>query len=327
VVLRLKPSAALRGVLLTPGGAPVAGGTVAISSGKPGGMPTLRNARLQDLSRQGKVVTTDAAGEFVLPSPPETGTVMAAGENGFGFASVQEVRNSGRLVLQAYGRIEGTFTRRGEPVAGQALALSMRVAGIVFDSGQYKATTDDNGRFAINRVPPGKVQVMRMVKTSENSSSYSYGAEVTVPPGQTAQVALGDSGATLTGRIRFESPPAEGVKMSYMCQLSTALPPLPGNMSAEETRAYYQTPEGKARIRQIKSFAVNIADDGSWNVDSIPPGTYMFIVRASKAGSRPWENPPLATGSAQVIVPEGATPQTQITVDEVVLRPITTKNQ
>ena len=41
VVLRLKPSAALRGVLVTPDGAPVAGATVAITSGQPGGMPTL----------------------------------------------------------------------------------------------------------------------------------------------------------------------------------------------------------------------------------------------------------------------------------------------
>ena len=131
----------------------------------------------------------------------------------------------------------------------------MRDAGISFDWAEYKATSDENGRFAIGRVPPGKVQVMRMVKTSENSWTYSYGAEVTVPPGQTAQVALGDSGATLTGRIRFESPPAEGREIELTwASLSTALPPLPGNMSAEEARAYYQTPEGKAGIRQMKTF-------------------------------------------------------------------------
>ena len=47
----------------------------------------------------------------------------------------------------------------------------------------------------------------------------------------------------------------------------------------------------------------------------------QLSVTASKAGSRPWENPPVASGSVQVVVPEGATPQTQITVEEVVLRP------
>ena len=152
----------------------------------------------------------------------------------------------------------------------------MRDSAISFDWRQYKATTDENGRFTFDQVPPGAGQVMRLVSTSPNSWTHSYGADVTVLPGQTAQVALGDSGATLTGRIRFESPPAEGEKLSLQGSPSTVLPPLPGGMSAEEARAYYQTPEGKAISRQAKTFVVNIADDGSWNVDSIPPGTYSL---------------------------------------------------
>jgi hypothetical protein len=163
----------------------------------------------------------------------------------------------------------------------------MRDAGISFDLWQYKASTDENGRFTIDRVPPGAGQVVRLVSTSPNSWTHSYGADVTVLPGQTAQVALGDSGATLTGRIRFESPPTEGEKLSLQGSLYTVLPPPPGSMNGEEARAYYQTPEGKAISRQSKTFVVNIADDGSWNVDSIPPGTYRLNISALKAGSRP----------------------------------------
>ena len=323
VVVRLKPSAALRGILVTAEGAPVAGAKVGISSDiAPSIALMLQDGRLRELGGQGKMVTTDSDGGFVLPSPSESGMVIAAQEKGFASAPVQQVRDSRRLVLQAFGRIEGTFTRRGQPVAGQELTLTMRDAGIVFDSGQYKATTDENGRFAIDRVPPGKIQVMRMVKTSENSSSYSYGAEVTVPPGQIAHLALGDSGATLTGQIRFETPPAEEEKLDLQGSLYTVPPPLPGSTSAEESSAYYQTPEGKARIRQRRTFVVGIAGDGSWNVDSVPPGTYRITVRASKSGARPWENPPVAIGTVQVVVPEGATPQTQIAVEEVVLRPV-----
>jgi hypothetical protein len=319
VVLRLKPSAALRGVLVTPDGAPVAGGTVVISNGQPGGMPHLANARLADADRQGKVVTTDAAGEFVLPSPPEVGTVVAAQEKGFGIASIQQVRDSGRLVLQAFGRIEGTYTGGGQPVAGQEFTL--RDADVSFVWSQYKATTDENGRFIFEQVPPGECRIIRLVKESDNGWAHRYGADVKVFPGQTAQVALGDSGATLTGRIRYESPTAEGEKLSLQASLRTVPPPLPGGMSAEETRAYYQTPEGKAITRQAKTFVVNVADDGSWNVDSIPPGTYALNVTALKLGSRPWEGTPVASGTVKVVVPQGATPQTQITVDEVVLRP------
>ena len=320
VVLRLKASKALHGVLIASDGAPVAGATVAISALGSGRIATLKNARLVDSSRQGKVVTTDAAGEFALPSPPETGTVMAADEKGFGSASVQQVRDSGRLVLQALGRIEGTYTRNGQPVAGQEFTLSMWDTPISFDWVQYKATTDENGRFTFDRVPPGAGQVMRVVSTSPNSWTHSYGADMTVLPGQTVQVTIGDSGATLMGRIRFESPPAEGEKLSLRGNLYTVLPP-PGSVSAVERRAYYQTPEGKASVSQVKTFVVNIADDGSWNADSVSPGTYMLNISATKPGSRPGETPPFATGKVQVVVPQGATPQTQITVDEVVLRP------
>jgi hypothetical protein len=139
-------------------------------------------------------------------------------------------------------------------------------------------------------------------------------------------VALGDSGATLSGRIRFESPLAEGEKLNLAGSLYTVLAPLPGNMNAAAVGAYHETPEGKARSRQMKTFAVNIADDGSWNADSIPPGTYTLNVSAYKTGARLWQNPPVAGGSIQVVVPEGVTPQTQIAVNEVVLRPRTTKN-
>jgi RNA polymerase sigma factor (sigma-70 family) len=318
VVLRLKPSKALQGVLVTPDGAPAAGGTVAISNGRPNEMPSLGNARLVHADRQGKVVTTDAAGEFVLPSPPEVGTVVAAQEKGFGIASIQQVRDNGLLVLQAFGRIEGTYTRGGQPVAGQEFML--RDTDVSFAWSQYKATTDENGRFIFEQVPPGECRIIRLVKES-NGWVHRYGADVKVFPRQTAQVALGDSGATLTGRIRYESPPAEVEKLSLRAFLRTVPPPLPGGMSTEETRAYYQTPEGKAISRQEKTFVVNISDDGSWNVDSIPPGTYRVNVTASKPGTQQWENPPVATGTAQVVVPQGATPQTQISVDEVVLRP------
>ncbi len=317
VILRLAASKALHGVLVTPDGAPVAGGTVAISSGRVNEMPTLGNARLAD--RQGKVVTTDTAGEFVLPSPPEAGTLVAAQEKGFAVASIQQVRDSGHLVLQAFGRIEGTYTRGGQPIAGQEFTL--RETDVSFAWGQYKVSTDENGRFIFEQVPPGEGRIIRLVKGSDNGWAHHYGADVNVLPGQTAQVALGDTGATLTGRVRYESPPTEGENLSLRAFLRTAPPPLPSGMSAEETRAYYQTPEGKAVSRQDKTFVVNFSDDGSWNADSVSPGTYMLNISAMKPGSRPGENPPLASGKVQVVVPQGATPQTQIAVDEVVLRP------
>jgi hypothetical protein len=60
-------------------------------------------------------------------------------------------------------------------------------------------------------------------------------------------------------------------------------------------------------------------------LDSIPPGSYNFSVTALMASSRPWENTPFARGTAQVVVPDGSTAQTQITVDEIAMRPVTSQ--
>jgi uncharacterized GH25 family protein len=324
VVLRLKPSASLRGVLVTADGAPAAGATVAISTGQ--SRFWLRNARLEDMSRERTVVTTDAAGEFVLPSPPEGGRVVAADEKGFGSASIPEVRDSGRLVLQAFGRVEGTYTRRGQPVAGQQFEISMSTLqfGVRLDRVQYQATTDESGRFTLERVPPGEAWVALLANAASPFGGRgiipSYRADVTVLPGQTAQVAVDDSGATLTGHIRFEPPLAEGEKLSLTGGLLAERSPDPPSMSLEQARAYSQTPEGRARSRPGQSFEISIAEDGSWSADSIPPGTYQLWVEASKGGSRLPESLPVARRVVQVVVPERATPQTQITVDEVILR-------
>src|ERR1035437_3924388 len=104
---------------------------------------------------------------------------MGADEKGFGSASVQQVRDSGRLVLQAYGQIEGAYTRNGQAVAGQVFTPSIRDSVFTFDWEGYKATTDENGRFVIDRVPPGAGQVMRVVRTSPNSWTHNYGDVLT----------------------------------------------------------------------------------------------------------------------------------------------------
>lgn len=323
VVLRLKPSAALRAVLVTPEGTPVPGATVAFTSGKPGpGMSVnVKNGRLTDYGRQSKIVTTDASGQFVLPSPPESGMVVAAAEMGFALAPIQQVRDSGRLVLQTFGQIEGTFKIGGQPVAGQEFMFSMMNAGISLDFGTYKATTDEAGRFSINKVPPGEGQIVRLVKTLPNSWMHSHNTPVVVEPGKTTQIALGDSGAVLKGHVSFETPLADDEKLTISGRLSTQMPERPSNFqTSDEARAFFESPEWKERMKQMKNFAVSVNADGSLTLDSIPPGTYTLNVTASKAGSRPFENPPVAEGRTTVTIPEGANPYSPINLGEITLK-------
>jgi hypothetical protein len=56
-------------------------------------------------------------------------------------------------------------------------------------------------------------------------------------------------------------------------------------------------------------------------LDSIPAGTYTLRVNATKAGSEPFNQQPVAQGSVEVTVPENPSPFTPIAVGEVVLKP------
>ena len=328
VVLRLKPSAALRGVLLSPEGAPVAGGTVAFTSGQPGVVGvSLRNGRLDNRGSQGKIVTTDASGQFTLTSPPESGLVAGAAEMGFAIAPIQQVRDSGRLVLQTFGRIEGTFKVGGQPVAGQEFTFSMMNLGVMFDFGSYKATTDEQGHFSMEKIPPGEGQIVRLVKMSPNSWRHSHSTDVVVEPGKTTQVTLGDSGAVLKGHVSFETPPADGEKLTLSGDLNTPMPQRPPSFhSAEEARAFFESPEWKAQMKQIKRFGVAVNTDGSLMLDSIPPGDYTLSIVATKPGNQPWEATPVARGEMTITVPENANPFSPITLGELVLKPMPQPN-
>jgi len=325
VTLRLKPSGAVRGVLVNQQGSPVAGATVAVTLGGSAGMPLqLRRGRLSSYDNDRKIVTTDAGGNFALPSPPESGgMVVAVAESGFATAPVDQVRASGRLVLLDFGRIEGTIKVGGSPTAGAEFTVTLNKAGVSLDWNDYRKVSDEQGRFVFDRVPAGEHSVVRLIKQGNNSWSHSHATPVTVVPGQTAQVTFGESGAVINGRVRLEIPPADGETIFFGGNLATARPDPKLNFSTSaEAKAYFESPEWQAHTRQQQRFGVTFNADGTLTIDSVPPGNYTLSVTASKPGKQPWESNPVANGSVTVTVPEGATSYNPIHVGEIVLRPM-----
>ncbi len=321
VVFRLKPSPALRAVVVTPEGTPVPGATVGFASGMAGPSNlTLKNGRLTDYGRQGKIVTSDASGQFTLPSPPESGMVVGAAEIGFSIAPIQQVRESGRLVLQPFGRIEGTFKIGGKPGANQGLMFSLGQIGIMVDFDSYKTTTDSEGQFKLESIPPGPGQIVRLVATSPRSWMHSHATDVVVEPGKTTQVALGDSGAVLQAHVSYETPPAESESLNISGRLNTQMPTPPRFSDPAEAQAYFSSPEWKERTKQSRNFAVTVNADGSLTLDSVPPGTYTLTLTAAKPGTQPWEQQPVAESKTTVTIPENPNPLTPISLGEIILK-------
>jgi hypothetical protein len=321
MVVRLKPSAGLSGVVLAPDGSPAPGVNVAVSADSMHSNVQLSEGRLRSYDTRSRIATTDADGKFNIPSVPDDGTVVAAGEPGFARAPLAEVRNSGTITLQLWGRIEGTFKIGGQPGVGKDFLFNLSIPGIGTDFNGYKSTTDDHGQFTMEKVPPGEGAIVRLIKTAEASWTWSDSTPVTVKPGETTQVTLGDNGATLVGRIQFNNPSTNEVALTYQGNLSDQMPQMPHFDSPTEAHAYFKTPEFQALMKLHKNYGVEMNPDGSFTVEDVVPGTYSLNIFARVNSGNPWSQPPVAQGSTTVSVPDSFSPTTPIDIGEVVLVP------
>jgi hypothetical protein len=319
---RLKPSASLQGIVVSQDGQPQPGAQVALTQPGvgPGSRIHLRQGRLENYGNPSRIVTTDGNGAFSLDSPPETGgRVFAAGDNGYGSASVDEVRASGRVVLQDFGQIEGTFTVAGTPSAGQDLYFTLSGSGIDTDFTGFKVSTDSDGKFKFTKLPAGDGEVVRLVRTSPNSWMHSHKTNVTVVAGQTTYLALGDSGALLRGTARLLAPSPDDGKLILSGFLRGAGPTMPNFASADQAKAFMQSAEWQAQMRAQQSFGVVVGADGTFTVDSVPPGSYRLTINATQSSTGGPPGASIASGTLEVTVPDNPDPMTPIQIGEVVL--------
>ncbi|MEY4916329.1 MAG: Thiol-disulfide oxidoreductase ResA [Verrucomicrobiota bacterium] len=323
LTVRLTPSETLSGVVLAPDGTPAPNITVAaIETGNWNGGVQLTGSRLRAYGSQAHATETDSEGRFKISSPPEKGLVVAAADAGFGQAEISEVRASKILALQAWGRIEGTLKIGSQPAVGKELLFTLPIRSISTDFNGFKVTTDEQGAFTMEKIPPGEGSIVRLIKTSANSWSHSDSTSVTVKPGETTQVTLGDNGAVLVGRIRYAVQPTNETPISIQGNLSSTapMPAAPKFNTPAESQAYYNSPEMQALMRQRKNYSIEMRPDGAFTADNVVPGKYSLSITA-RAG-RDWSQPAIAQGSApEITVPDDFDPATPIDAGEVVLQP------
>lgn len=322
VTVRLKVATQLEGVVLAPDGTPAPGVTVgAAPENSRGGNVSLTGGRLRTYDSRIKIATTDDQGHFKLASAPDKGLVVAAGEAGFARVPVEQLKGNTTIRLEAWGRIEGTLKIGGEPGVGKDLIFTMQIPGIGTDFNAYKSTTDAQGKFTIEKVPPGEGAIERLIKTSANSSSYSDNTTVQVKAGETTKVSLGDNGAVIAGRYRYTFQLTNEPPLHIEAQLNSQMPTMPKFNSSAEAQAFFNTPEWKAAAKQQKNYALELLPNGGFTADNVAPGNYSLTITVRPGGNNPWSKPPIAEGHSEVTVPDSFNPAQPIDAGEVLLEP------
>jgi len=272
---------------------------------------------------------TNAKGRFGLPERTEPYRVLVAHEKGVASISHEELINAdGRIVLQPWARIEGTFVLDGKPQPGEKIILYMNTIPWSYSPGgprltlDYETKTDEQGRFAIEGVPPLSGRAHHVSRLGR----VSHGIRMVCQPGKTTRADIG-WGRTITGRLRVDASNVDWTGASVTVRHER--PPLPcppgliesGNEDAinEWRREWAKTVLGQAHIDELNqlinlSYPGEVTADGTFQVHGVPEGRYEL-----------WSHTRQPAASAKTPIVVDATTGPRVNLNEIDLSEAETK--
>jgi hypothetical protein len=302
----LQKGAGIASVVKRPDGTPLAGAEVVLVSPS---QPAFLTNGLAPTGNDHRIARTGADGHFTFPSQEPPYTIVVLHDRGF---AEQTIRSAGpllqaELTVRPWGRVEGTLRIGRRPGAGQRLALSYDRLGdtpatIPWWSG--KATTDDAGRFAFERVMPGQVAIAReiLIKQMPSSQTCGYGqtTRLEVSPGTTARVDVGGTGRPVIGKVTAPAGLAGSIDWTFSS--NNLVPKVSPNEAAR-----FRSGLEKATHLASGGYTVKLEADGSFRVEDVDAGAYEFRIMVNEPPRDPFkagfDHAALARARLEVVVP------------------------
>jgi|GEM_PF-3516640 len=302
---KLKKGEGPQGIVVNAAGQPVAGAEVAIVG--MGYLQLARGAFSQLGPKPLGLVRTDSEGRFKLPALlPRPKLLAVHPEHGFAEISAEELATAGRIVLQPWGRVEGVMKIGSKVATNQEVALVNRSMGPgdwYLDFNEYKTRTDAEGRFTIEKAPPGERQLMRPIPI-QNGWSWSHRQPLTVKAGEVTRVVYGGTGRPVIGKVILSDPQRQIEWPGGHHSLSTLFPqPPPDQRTPEGWRAWQQSPEYKQALANHRTYAPTWQPDGSFRFDDVLPGKYQLSLMFMDPGER-FPRTSIGSITREVEVPE-----------------------
>lgn len=286
----------LSGVVVFPDGRPAVGVDVAIATRDH--QISVQNGRFLRHDHTAAIVKTKDDGRFTVIAPDDKFLLVTAGEAGYADAFSEEFEKSHRLVLQAWGSIEGQILIGKRPGAGQQVMFEPVRADranvlYVYNHDQIKA--DDQGRFRFAAVMPGAGRVSRVVEHDQDGgrmmSSIGWATAVEAESGKTARVTVGGKGRPVVCQVALEG--TTEYPINWRSNAPASIAPIRGERN-DEPLVWTQ-------------YVGNIGADGKVQIDDVPPGRYELTIPVNAPnGSRSL----IGEGRHKITVPDtpGDTP-------------------
>lgn len=278
------PPSDVAGTVLLPDGKPAVGANLAICSKNRDVYVT--NGKLDEryLDKNGDIAETAADGSFKMPGREGKWVLVAVHDGGYAEVEDVEFAKSPAVKLRAWGRIEGKCAFNGKPTPDFTIDVG---GGRGSDDGvisvDQTATTDAQGKFTVERVPPVTLSVQPFFKSGKISFSpfYSMG-RVTVLPGETTRITLPREGRPITGRVVF--PPDSGLKIEdftvtakiyYYISFSALV-------NDKDLQNGYKEFGETDYAKAFKRDNIPVNADGTFRIERMPEARYILQVQATQ---------------------------------------------
>ncbi len=238
-------------------------------------------------------LVTGPDGRFAFSPPDGPYRIVALHELGYAEATGERLAESREMVIEPWGRVEGTLRVAGQPRPNETVIASVNDEPIEHQGPgvhyQSRAQTDANGRFVIERVTPGDVCVqwqLRGQSAQIDQDRYYQPEFLDVRPGRTARVDLvQEGGRPLVGRV--VRPDAVGQAFgpndgnSFLIPKRPEVPYPPDLTERREWLARWRLTEaGRTYSHRRRGFgrSLRIQPDGSFRMNEVQPGEYELHV-------------------------------------------------
>lgn len=308
---------ALTGIVRGPDGEPLADVQVILC-------PKNQSVYLLNDESQNKghtIIASQQDGWLVIPVDGKVGALLASHEKGIATVSVAEFARSRTIRLQPWATVEGTVRVGGEAAPSAEVELHCQTIGmnVAWISIDYKVKADEQGRFRFDHVPPGLVQIGRMIDLYRTETRWFPGRcpgyYMNVLPGGTTQVQLGGTGRPVCGRATlagWKGGDFNWGKSFVSLAIKQEMPSPPSDLDRHEQyewrENWRQSEAGREYQLRLRWYNVPIGADGSFRIEDVPAGTYTLNVEAYSPNGE-WMDPRMKVGSLarEVVVPAMAT--------------------
>ncbi len=274
--IALEPARDYLSTVLLPDGTPAAGAQVALGGT---GLRAVMDqpARLSAFNAPDiHMTSTLSDGTFRLAPRRGGERLLIVHDQGWAVVPVANL-STAPVVLMPWGRIEGVLRIGAGVGAGQQIETCSTGARFNPGTGEgadpgvvpfnYQTQTDGNGQFLLDKVPPGRVSVHRLLKSNLGAGgaeflALSQNTDIEVRPGETARVVLGGQGVTVKGRLRAQPARSDVTWQVWPQNLR------PVSVKADPN----QPPPG---------YGFFCRPDGSFTVEDVAPDAYVLDVCAA----------------------------------------------